>query len=37
MTPVLNLLKKAENARYIRIHPIKYMAAACLRIEVYGC
>ena len=37
VTPVLNLLEKGQNARYIRIHPIKYVAAACLRVEVYGC
>ena len=37
VTPVLNILEKGQDARYIRIHPIKYIAAACLRVEVYGC
>ena len=37
VTPVLNILEKAQNARYIRIYPIKYIGAACLRVEVYGC
>ncbi|XP_046845051.1 zinc metalloproteinase nas-14-like [Xenia sp. Carnegie-2017] len=37
MTPVLNLLKHPRSARFIRIYPIKYIAAACLRVEVYGC
>ena len=37
VTPVLNLLERPQYARYIRIHPIKFVAAACLRVEVYGC
>ena len=37
VTPVLNSLESAQTARYIRIYPIKYFGAACLRVEVYGC
>ena len=36
-TPVMNLVKKMPVARYIRFHPIRYIGAMCLRVEVYGC
>jgi hypothetical protein len=37
VTPVMNLLERDVRARYMRIYPIKYIGAACLRVEVYGC
>ncbi|CAB3982231.1 zinc metallo ase nas-13-like [Paramuricea clavata] len=37
VTPVMNLLERDVRARYMRIHPTKYIGAACLRVEVYGC
>ena len=36
-TPVMNILPNRPVGQYIRFHPVNFIGAMCLRVEVYGC